>query len=93
MALIDSIMWKNPWVSRWSNLGRSRNVAALPGGRGILWRTCHEAKGWLGSLKAGLLKRCNSKDEGRPLEVAFQKGTSNCPLLLRLQIRGGERVG
>jgi hypothetical protein len=39
------------------------------------------------------IKRCYDKDEGWPLEVAFQKVASNRPLLLRPQVRGGERVG
>jgi hypothetical protein len=39
------------------------------------------------------IKRCYSRDEGRPLEAACQKETSNRPLLLRPQVRGGERVG
>ena len=51
----------------------------------FIWGVCHE--------RLRSIKRCYSKDEGRPLEVAFQKGASNCPLLLRPQVRGGERVG
>jgi hypothetical protein len=48
-------------------------------------KVCHE--------RLRPIKRCYSKDEGRPLEVAFQKEASNRPLLLRSQVRGGERVG
>ena len=40
-----------------------------------------------------LIKRCYSKDEGRPLGVAFQKEALNRPLLLRPNDCGSEQSG